>query len=87
MSLNAVLKAVTPDCSVTRACSVTPARAATTADVVTPAKAGVSRGQGARYRREIPAFAGMTDRVGIAGFAMTDMIATANRVATTGMDA
>ena len=67
--------------TVTPAHTVTPSRCATSAYTVTPAKAGVSRGRGARYHREIPAFAGMTYRVGIA-----DVIATTNRVAT-GMDA
>ena len=37
----------------------------TPANIVIPAKAGISCGQGACYHREIPAFAGMTGKIGL----------------------
>ena len=68
---------------------VAPGRGIISPHAVTPAKAGVSRGKGARYDREIPAFAGMTDVVGMTGVVepvASVAIAPTNIIAT-GMDA
>jgi len=67
---------------------VTPTHAVIPTYAVTPAKAGVFRGKGARYHREIPAFAGMTGVVALPDVrVMTDVVAKTRKVATTGMDA